>query len=397
MSATAIIAGCLLILVTLQDAFEVVLLPRRVSRRFRFTSGFFRAGWALWRLLVRGVPEGAARERLLSVFGPLIMLGLFVAWAAGLILGFGLIQWGARGTSGPGAPTLFSDVYFSGVTFFTLGYGDLAPRTDFAKAGAVIEAGVGFGLIAIVIGYLPVLYQLFSRREAHVLQLDARAGTPPTAAVLLRRHAGGGDFEHLDHLLRAWEVWGAELLESHLSYPMLAYYRSQHDDQSWLAALAAVLDACALVLVSAPGRGALQARMTFAILRQVVVEMARSLGISGTRTGAGLALAAEGYGAMVEIFEEGGVPWPCGAETEETLGAIRATYAPLLHGLADYLMIPLPGLAPAEAAADHWDSGPRGIIARRLVEELAEAATTEGPPPRRRGHTFAARLRNRLR
>ena len=397
MGVAAVIAGCLLILLTLRDAFEVVLLPQRASRGFRFTAAFFRVGWRLWRALARTVREGGARERLLSVFGPLIMLGLFALWAAGLIFGFGLVQWGMGGIWGPGAHNLFSFIYFSGVTFFTLGYGDLAPRTEFAKIAAVMEAGVGFGLIAIVIGYLPVLYQLFSRREAHVLQLDARAGTPPTAAVLLRRHAVDGDLARLDDLLRAWEVWGAELLESHLSYPMLAYYRSQHDDQSWLAALAAVLDACALVLVSRQGAASIQARMTFAILRQVVVEVARSLRITGGDARAGTALAADGYAELVAIFEDGEVPWPEGREVEETLAAMRATYAPLVHGLAEYLMIPVPGLAPAVDASDHWDRGPRGLIARRLVEELAETSPLEAPRPRPRGRTFAARLLNRLR
>ena len=94
-----------------------------------------------------------------------------------------------------------------------------------------------------MIGYLPVLYQLFSRREAHVIQLDARAGSPPTATTMLIRHAEGG-LSKLDDLLREWEIWGSELLESHLSYPMLVYYRSQHDNQSWLAALTAVMDCC---------------------------------------------------------------------------------------------------------------------------------------------------------
>jgi hypothetical protein len=397
MSATAVIAGLVLIVFTLQDAFEVVLLPRRVSRRFRFTFGFFHAGWGTWRWLARLLPPGAARERFLSVFGPLAMVTLFAAWAVGLIVGFALLQWGVLGADGRGAPDFSAQLYLSGVNFFTLGYGDAIPRTQLGRAASLMEAGVGFGLIAIVIGYLPVLYQLFSRREAHVLQLDARAGSPPTAAVLLRRHVVDGGVAALDELLGAWEVWGAELLESHLSYPMLAYYRSQHDDQSWLAALAAVLDACVLVLVGIEGARPLQARMTFSILRQVVVEMGRSLRISATREGAGMALADDGYATMMAIFEDADLPWKAGAATEETLAAMRATYAPLLHGLANYLMIPLPGLAPDEAASDHWDQGPRGLIARRLVEGLTEGFDVDPGPGRRRGRTFAARLRNRLR
>ena len=114
---------------------------------------------------------------------------------------------------------------------------------------AVVEAGTGIGFIAIVIGYLPVLYQLFSRREAHVIQLDARAGSPPTATTMLSRHAESGGLDKLEDLLREWEIWCSDLLESHLSYPMLVYYRSQHDNQSWLAALTAVMDSCALILV----------------------------------------------------------------------------------------------------------------------------------------------------
>jgi hypothetical protein len=398
MAAVALIAGLVLIWLTLQDAFEVVLLPRRVSRRFRFTVGFFRSGWRAWRLLARAAPAGARREGLLSVFGPLAMVALFVAWAVGLITGFGLIQWSSEAIGGH-AGRLQGFLYLSGVTFFTLGYGDLTPHTPFGKFAAVVEAGVGFGLIALVIGYLPVLYQLFSRREAHVLQLDARAGTPPTGAVLLRRHADNGSVERLDALLGDWEMWGAELLESHLSYPMLAYYRSQHDDQSWLAALAAVLDACALVMVgSTEGRQPLQARMTFAILRQVVVEMARSLEIVSVRAGAGVPLDPEGYRAMQAMFAEAGLPWPEGSACEEMLASLRATYAPLLQGLAEYLKIPLPGLVPADDASDHWDQGPRGLIARRLVEGLTEGTMAQAPAPGRgRGRTVAERLRERLR
>jgi hypothetical protein len=390
----ALICALAIIAITLQDAFEVVLLPRRVSRRFRFTSGFFRAGWTLWRFLARAAPSGPARERFLSVFGPLAMLLLFAIWAAALIFGFGVLQWTSAASQGHD-PGLFKELYLSGATFFTLGYGDVTPLTRAGKIAAVLEAGVGFGLIAVVIGYLPVLYQLFSRREAHVLQLDARAGSPPTASVLLRRHVEAGAIEGLDRVFRAWEIWGAELLESHLSYPMLAYYRSQHDDQSWLAALAAVLDASALVLVGVETARPLQARMTFGILRQVVVEMARSLRINGSRANAPT-IDPDVYPAMVEMFAEAGLAWKPGPQVEETLAAMRATYAPLLHALADYLLIPLPALAPSEATSDHWDQGPRGLLARRLVESLADGSIDDGPR-RTRGRTAAARLRERLR
>jgi hypothetical protein len=117
----------------------------------------------------------------------------------------------------------------------------------------VLESGTGIGFLAIVISYLPVLYGAFSRREVNISLLDARAGSPPTAAELVRRHVRGQNLEALGQFLRDWEAWSAELMESHLSFPVLCYFRSQHDNQSWLAALTAVLDTCALLITCAEG------------------------------------------------------------------------------------------------------------------------------------------------
>jgi hypothetical protein len=153
-------------------------------------------------------------------------------------------------------PTFTTQLYASGSTFFTVGFGDVSPMTPVAKLISVAEAGVGFGFIAVVIGYLPVLYQLYARREIHVMQLDARAGSPPCALTLLCRHAEGDARNDLANLLRSWEAWCSELLVSHLSYPMLSYYRSQRDNQSWLAGLAAIMDSCALHQGRAAVRGA---------------------------------------------------------------------------------------------------------------------------------------------
>ena len=282
MHILVIIPALLLMLIVLQDSFEVMLLPRRVQRRLRLMRHFFVATWAAWSWFGLRIKPGQRRERFLSVFGALSMMTLFACWAAGLITAFGSFEWGLQ--SGPYSPWI-EQVYMSGVTFFTLGYGDVVPHSGAARAVSVIEAGMGIGFIAIVIGYLPVLYQLFARREAHVVQLDGRAGSPPTACTMLCRHAE--ELGKLNELLRDWESWGGELLESHLSYPMLVYYRSQHDNQSWLAALAAIMDTCALILVGVDGMGPLQARMTFTMARQVLVEMARSVGVSPSRYAGG--------------------------------------------------------------------------------------------------------------
>jgi hypothetical protein len=264
----------------------------------------------------------------------------------------------------------------SGATFFTLGYGDVVPHTPAARLVAVAEAGAGLGFIAIVIGYLPVLYQLFARREAHVLQLDGRAGSPPTATALLCRHVEGGGLDQLDGLLREWEIWSAELLESHLSYPMLAYYRSQHDNQSWLAALAAIIDSCALVLVGVDAMSPLQARMTFTMARQVLVEMAHSFGVAPSRYTGGDRLPHATYLRMEAAFAAVALAWRNGPETEEILAALRATYEPLLDGLASHLLLPLPGWIAEHDAADHWAGGPRGLIAGHLIGQLSQTRST---------------------
>jgi len=265
--------GSLLICVVIHDAFEVMLLPRRVRRQLRLVRIFFRVTWWPWSTAGNRLQPGDMRDAFLSLYGPLSLLLLLLLWAAALIFGFGILQWALE--AGPLHSSLPNQLYFSGVTFFTLGYGDIILQTPLSKVAAVIEAGTGFGFIAVVIGYLPVLYQLFSRRETHVIQLDARAGSPPTAATLLCRHQQGGGLDDLYTLLRSWEQWSAELVESHLSYPMLSYYRSQHDNESWLAALTAVMDACALLMVGLKGMRTFQARMTFASGRLAVVELSR--------------------------------------------------------------------------------------------------------------------------
>ena len=380
----------LLLSVVLQDAFEVMLLPRRVHRRVRVARFYFRAIWAGWSSMARLMRAEQARERFLAVFGPLSMLTLFALWSGLLILGFGLLQWAIQGDAAPHSP-LFAQIYMSGVTFFTLGFGDVVPHSHAGQATAVLEAGMGLGFLAVVIGYLPVLYQLFSRREAHVIQLDARAGSPPTALAMLSRHADGG-LDKLDQLLREWETWGAELLESHLSYPMLVYYRSQHDNQSWLAAVTAIMDSCALILVGVAGLHPLQSRMTFTIIRQVVVEMALSLGIPPSRTEGRDRLPPDDYARLRAGLAEAGLAWDGDDQAGETLAALRATYEPLLDGLARKLLLPLPGWMPEHGATDNWQSGHRGTLAGRLITQLTERR--EEPPVR--GDRLWRRLRGRL-
>jgi hypothetical protein len=269
MTVLAAIFGIVILLIILWDGFEVIILPRRVARKLRLSRLFYLATWTICSFVARRMSPGRRRERYLSFYGPLSLLFLIVVWATGMILAFAMVQWWA----GPPRMSASESIYLSGTTFITLGMG--VPHTRMARAVLMLEAGVGFGFLAMVISYLPVLYQAFAQRETSILLLDARAGSPPTAAELLRRYATGHGLAALNDLLREWEIWSANLLETYISYPVLAYFRSQHDNQSWLAALTAILDVCAVVIAGIDGLPPWQARLTFAMARHTVVDLAQ--------------------------------------------------------------------------------------------------------------------------
>ena len=374
--------GFVVLCIVFQDVFEVMLLPRRVQRRVRLVRLYYQT---TWRIRTKLSPAGERAGSFLSNFGALSMVLLFVVWTVALVCGFGLMHWGLQGNA-PDRPQspLSEQLYMSGVTFFTLGYGDVAPHSAASRFIAVMEAGLGIGFIAVVISYLPVIHQFFSRREAHVMQLDGRAGSPPTAAMLLTRHADPADLAVLNEYLRDWETWASELLESHLSYPMLAYYRSQHENQSWLGALGCVLDVTALVLVGVQNVQPLQARLTFSAGRHVLVEMARSFGIMPSRFTGGNRLDPESYDRLEQALLDAGIDWRAGPESQDTLATLRATYEPLLDALSVHLHMSVPDWLPSGADSDNWERGPRGLLAGRLVEELAnrnEPAPTGGVGP----------------
>jgi hypothetical protein len=271
----AIPAGVFVIVLVLWESFETIVLPRRVARRLRLTRVFFRSVWRVWSAVGRRKRPGNRRENYLSLFAPLSLLLLLVLWAAGVVVGFALVQWGLGPPILPdGQASLGTHLYMSGTTFVTLGLGDATPTSAAGRAIVAIEAGTGFAFLAMVIAYLPVLYQAFSRREVRISMLDQWAGSPPSAVELLRRAGRHGGIDSVDGLLADWEYWSAELLESQISYPVLAFFRSQHDNQSWLSALTTILDVSALGLAGVEGVSTWQSRRTFAMARHAVVDLA---------------------------------------------------------------------------------------------------------------------------
>src|SRR5271166_2482642 len=363
----ATIAGIVVILAVLLDAFETVVLPRRVRRKFRITVWFYRNTWIPWRKITSLIKSPGRRENFLGYFGPLSLLFLLALWACGLIFGFALLQYGAGEHVMLGnEPVTFGRViYLSGSTFFTLGYGDIIPTSTIARALAVLEAGMGFGFLGTVIGYLPTIYSSFSRREIEISLLDARAGSPPTAAEFLVRF---GKCPQMDEIFRGWERWAAELLESHISCPPLSFFRSQHNNQSWLGALTMMLDASALVVAGIEGIRDEQAKLTFAVARHAVVDLAQLINAQYDPY-APNRLDEEQLAKLRRALLEHGLGTAETARSEETLVHLRSLYEPYVLAMAGNLLVTLPPWIHPEKKKDNWEGGPwdRAIQARSLA------------------------------
>lgn len=384
---TAIVFGLAIIWVVLLDAFETVVLPRRVLRNFKLTAYFYRRTWIPWRRIASHIKTTSRQQNFLGYFGPLSLILLLGVWASGLILGFSLVQYGIGGHEQlSGEPLTFGKIiYHSGETFFTLGYGDIIPTSGAARALSVIEAGMGFAFLGVVIGYIPVVYSAFSRREIQISMLDARAGSPPSAAELLLRLAGrtedpGVNQTVLDEVLRDWERWAAELLEEQISYPVLTFFRSQHSNQSWLAALTTMLDVTSLVLTGIEGLHPGQAKLTFAMARHAAVDLAQVVNARHDPM-APDRLPAPEFDALRDVLAAAGLRLRNDDYAHEKLAKLRSMYEPYVHATGKNLMLTLPQWRLPEKKRDNWQAGPwdRLIQARGLAILGQKSGVTSRP------------------
>jgi hypothetical protein len=385
-SIPAVIFGIVIICVVLQDAFETVVLPRRVTRHFKLTSWFLRRTWIPWKKIAARIRTASLQQSFLGYYGPLSLIMLLAFWAASLILGFALLQYGFGGHEQLGKePITFGRIiYHSGETFFTLGYGDIVPTSSAARALSVLEAGMGFAFLGVVIGYLPVVYGSFSRREIQISMLDARAGSPPTAAELLVRLVGASeetaiDQKVLDAVLRDWERWSAELLESGISYPVLSFFRSQHSNQSWLGALLTMLDVTSLLLAGIEGLHPGQAKLTFAMARHAAVDLSQLVNARYDPE-APERLTDAGFDSLRDSMAAAGLKLRTGDEARQKLNKLRSMYEPYVQSMARNLMLDLPPWQHPEKARDNWQAGPwdRIIQAKGLAVLGQKPATPLG-------------------
>jgi hypothetical protein len=343
------IVGALLIALMLSEFFVVFMLPRRVRRDPRIARGLTRLLWGPWRALARRLAPGSG-DTLLGIFGPLILLVQLVVWALGLMIGYGLLEWAVSGGT-------FSTRFLTSSALF-LSAGGLAGSTAL-RVVALLEAATGVAVLFIVIGYMPAVYSAFSRRETAVSQFATRAGSPPAAAALLHRAAGQEHWRELVRDLRSWEEWAAELMETHLSYPLLAFYRSQHVNQNWLAALTAMVDVAALIKATLPDKDIEAADITFRIGRHALADLALQFHLEPVPSDR---LSDDDFDELFAIVDRSTAMNVDRDTARRHLDRYRAEYEPNAQALANFLALELPPWFRAEDRPAHKTGAGRDLV-----------------------------------
>jgi hypothetical protein len=334
------LAGVALVVLTLNDIFQSVVVPRATGRRYRISSYFWRCLWYCWpRLAWRLFPSDAdRREEALAVFAPLLLVSLIGFWTALLLIGFALMLWSLRSGVTPPHESFGTMLYFAGASLLTIGFGDIVGRTPGPRLVSVLAGLSGLSLLSITTAYLFAIFGSFQQRETFVVTVGARAGTPPSGVNLLAIAGYSLTREDLAPLMIDAQRWAAQVMESHLAYPVLAYFRSSHDDQSWLGTLGTLLDAATLLMTTTEGVKDGQARIFYNVGRHAARDLSRYFRVGDGDAEVGIErseydhacdrLAAAGY-----TLRERDEAWGRFCE-------LRSAYASHLNALARLFQIP---------------------------------------------------------
>jgi hypothetical protein len=347
----ALPVGILVLLWTLLDVFRTLVMPRAARGRFRLSRFLFRLLWTPWRWIGVRRKTVQARERVLAVAAPFFFFVLLVGWVSLALFSYTLILWSPAFIHGMGdGDGSFADaLYHSGTSLFTLGFGG-GVATGWTRAIAVLGGATGLGLFAVVIAYLPVLYQAFNRREVGVLLLDTRAGSPPSGPELLHRMGSASLASSLPELFAEWERWVADVLETHMSYPMLALFRSPHDNTSWVTSLGAVLDAATLLLTSVEDAPDERAKLMYGTGVHAVEDLFYYLRLSDRET----VIGRDEFEDVIRDMKEDGFSVRPVDDAFARFTEKRAKYAPRLDAIAVLLAAP-----PAQWIGDRSFLGAR--------------------------------------
>lgn len=330
------IVGLLVVVLVLWDVFQSIVVPRPTPSRLRIARYVVVPAWRAWRALAVRTRTGLARDALLGSFAPGAAIVLLLVWLAGLLLGYGLILYALRDELQPSPPDLGAAIYFAGSSVLTLGYGDFVATGGWSRLAVLTAAASGLGLVALVITFLFSLFGSYQRREILVVALSARAKAPPSAVTLLETYARLDLVGELPKVFGEWERWMAEVLDTHVAYPLLGYFRSSHDETSWISALGAVLDAASLVLTTIEGVPRGQAEITKRVGAHLVEDISNIIGL----TGDGSAVDREAFGPVYERLAAAGYQLVSEDDAWHSFEKARGTYAGRLEAIAEYWATP---------------------------------------------------------
>jgi hypothetical protein len=335
------------------DAFNTLVLARRTRHVFRIARLYYQSTWTPLAALARRIQSPLRRESVLGVYGPMSLLLLIALWGIALALAFGLLQWSVGMKSPEFTPTFAHDLYLSSRALVTLNDGD--PKNAASQFLSVCEGGLGLAFLGLVVGYLPVLYQSFAKRELAISLLDARAGSPPSAGGLLASMPFEPD--GVVQQLERWESWMAQLLENQISFPMLGYFRSQHSNQAWLTALVALVDYATVIGIASEGTLKLQADLTAAMGRHVLSDVVVIFGLEQScekKPSSRLSGRAEQLRGL--LIRRPGI-FDIGRFSDVSLNERVAGYEPQASALSTYFLMSLPAAIPDQAVRDDWRVG----------------------------------------
>ncbi len=335
MDAVAFALGIFLLALTFWDIFETVVVPRPTPGWFRIGRYIVRGSWRVIRA-ARDGRRGRAYDRLLGLFAPAATVALLGAWLVGLIVGYGLILFALRAELQPVPADLGTAMYFAATSVLTIGFGDIVAVEWPARIIIITGAVTGLGAVALVVTFLFSLYGSYQRREIQVVALQAAAGAPPSAVALLETYAQLDLVARLPDLFVDWERWAAEVLDTHIAYPLLGFFRSSHDNLSWISALGTVLDAASLVLTTVKGVPRGEAKL----FKRVGMHLVEDIFNLGFRAGKPTNLDRSDFEAACARLTEAGYSLEAADVAWPMFEAARATYATRLEAMARYWAMP---------------------------------------------------------
>lgn len=338
MDALIFAVGAALLAFVLWDIFQSVVVPRPTPGRLRIARYLIPPTWRLWRAMGLRTKTGLSRDWLLGLYAPGAAILLFGMWIVLIILADGLMLWGVRHEIQPSPDSFLDALYFAGTSALTIGFGDIVANGPISRLVVLFAGATGLGVVALVITFLFSLFGSYQRREVLVVTLSARAKSPPSAVTLLETHAHLDLVGDLPELFRQWEVWAAEVLDSHVAYPLLGYFRSSHDNVSWISAVGAVLDAAALVVTTIREVPRGQAEITLRVGAHLVEDISNFLRLAGD----GSAVDMEAFGPVYDRLAQAGYALESREEAWRSFERARGKYAGRLETLAAYWATPAP-------------------------------------------------------